>query len=63
MNFFIPVNQNGDWLESKPLFMDKDSFDIIKDPKNTEFAKLPTDIKIEAAKIWKDDKLEDTRCY
>ena len=57
--FFIPVNQNGDWLESKPLFMDKDSFDIIKDPKNTRFAKLPTtDNEIEAAKILKDDKLE-----
>ena len=56
--FFIPINKNGDWLESELLFMDKDSFNIIKDQKNPRFAKLPTtDNEKEAATLWKDDKL------
>tara|TARA_A100001015_G_scaffold204739_1_gene228903 strand:+ start:1610 stop:2815 length:1206 start_codon:yes stop_codon:yes gene_type:complete len=56
--FFIPIKKNGDWLESKPLFMDKDSFDIINNQSNPRFAKLPTtDIEKEAATLWKDDKL------
>lgn len=57
--FFIPINKNGDWLESELLFMSKDSFDIIKDQKNPKFAKLPTtDTEKEAATVWEEDKLE-----
>lgn len=57
--FFIPINKNGDWLESELLFMDRDSFNIIKDKKNPRFAKLPTtDTEKKAATVWEEDKLE-----
>lgn len=58
--FFIPTNKNGDWIESEPLFMSRDSFDIIKNQQVNFSAKLPeTDDEKEAARLWKKDK-DDT---
>lgn len=56
--FFIPINKNGDLLESNPLFMDRDSYDIINNQNFDSSAKLPTtDAEKEAAEYWKEDKL------
>ena len=56
--FFIPTNKNGDWIESEPLFMSRDSFDIIKNQQANFSAKLPTtDTEKKAATVWKEDKL------
>lgn len=62
--FFIPTNKNGDWIESEPLFMSRDSYDIIiNNQQENFFAKLPTtNIEKKAAEYWKKDK-EQTAKY